>query len=128
MKAIPRLTACALVLASLLTTISMTCSITWASDQTITLKLGGGSPLLLERPFETVLIGDPNIVDVHTRGDRSVVLEPLNLGTTNLIFVDERRIVVANVRILVCRATASQISYQDAPVCEQADIRQRPRE
>jgi len=124
MKAIPRLTACALGLASLLTTIS----ITWAADQTITLTLGSGSPLLLERPFETVLIGDPNIVDVHTRGDRSVVLEPLNLGATNLIFVDERRIAVTNIRILVCRAGATPINYQDAPVCEQADVTERSEE
>ena len=126
MKAIPRLTACALGLASPLTTISTT----WAADQTITLtlKLGAGSPLLLERPFETVLIGDPNIVDVHTRSERAVVLEPLNLGATNLIFVDERRIVITNIRVLVCRAGASQINYQDAPGCEQADLRERPRE
>jgi Flp pilus assembly secretin CpaC len=118
------MTACALGLALLLTTIS----ITWAADQTIILKLGAGSPLMLERPFETVLIGDPSIVDVDTRGDRSVVLEPLNLGATNLIFVDERRIAIANIRVLVCRAGATQINYQDSAVCEQADIRGGPRE
>ena len=56
MNAILRVRACALGLASLLTTIS----ISWAADQTITLKLGAGSPLVLERSFETVLIGDPN--------------------------------------------------------------------
>src|SRR5580704_13414781 len=98
MKAIPRMTACALGLALLLTTIS----ITWAADQTIILKLGAGSPLMLERPFETVLIGDPSIVDVDTRGDRSVVLEPLNLGATNLVFIDQRSIAISNVRVLVC--------------------------
>jgi len=81
----------------LLTTISLA----RAADQTITLKLGAQSMLVLERPFKTVLIGDPDIVDVHTLNDRRVILEPLNLGATNLIFVDERSIAITNVRILI---------------------------
>ena len=110
----PMLRACALELALLLTTVSAT----WAADQTITLKLGAGSPLALERPFKTVLIGDPDIVDVHTGSDRSVMLQPLNPGATNLIFVDERSIAITNVRILACNAGATRINYQDGPDCE----------
>lgn len=34
-------------------------------------------------------------------GDRRVTLEPLNPGTTNVIFVDERSIAITNVRILI---------------------------
>jgi Flp pilus assembly secretin CpaC len=94
--------AVALGLALLLTTISAT----RAADQTITLTLGTGSALALERPFRTVLIGDPNVVNVHTHNDRSVILEPLNLGATNLVFVDERSIAITNVTILVCNAGA----------------------
>jgi Flp pilus assembly secretin CpaC len=86
-----------LVLVLLATTSSMAC----AADQTITLRLGAKMGLTLERPFETVLIGDPNIVDVHTLSDRRVTLEPLSLGATNLIFVDERSIAITNVRILI---------------------------
>jgi Flp pilus assembly secretin CpaC len=93
-------------------------SATWAADQTITLRLGTGSSLALERPFETVLIGDPDIVGVHTRGDRSVILEPLNLGATNLVFIDRRSIAISNVRILVCNAGAVPIAYRDEPDCE----------
>jgi Flp pilus assembly secretin CpaC len=110
----PMLRACALELALRLISVSTT----WAADQTITLKLGAGSPLALERPFKTVLIGDPDIVDVHAHSDRSVVLEPLNPGATNLIFVDERSIAITNVRILVCNAGATRINYQDGPDCE----------
>ena len=93
-------------------------SVTRAADRTITLRLGAGSAFALERPFKTVLIGDPDIVDVHTRNDRSVILEPLNPGATNLIFVDERSIAITNVRILVCNAGATRIKYQDGPDCE----------
>jgi Flp pilus assembly secretin CpaC len=91
---------------------------TWAADQTITLRLGAGSPLSLERSFKTVLIGDPDVVDVHTRNDRSVMLEPLNPGATNLIFVDAKSIAIANVRILVCGAGAIPIKDQDGSDCE----------
>jgi Flp pilus assembly secretin CpaC len=98
---------------------------TWAADQTITLRLGTGSTLILEKPFKAVLIGDPDVVDVHDHGDRSVVLEPLNLGATNLVFVDERSIAMANIRILVCPAGATRIKYQDAPDCEETDVREK---
>lgn len=92
----------ALGLALLLTTISAT----RAAEPTVTLRLGTGSALALERPFKTVLIGDPSIVNVNTRTDGSVILEPLNLGATNVVFVDERSIAIANVKILVYGAGA----------------------
>jgi Flp pilus assembly secretin CpaC len=95
-----------------------TISATWAADRTITLRLGTGSALALERPFKTVMVGDPGVVDVSTQSDRSVILKPLNPGATNLVFVDERSIAIANVRILVCGAGAIRINYQDSPDCE----------
>jgi Flp pilus assembly secretin CpaC len=76
-------------------------SLAGAADQTIILSLGAGSTLELARAFNTVLMADPNIVDVLTQSDRSVVLQPLNPGTTNIIFLDEASIAIINVRILV---------------------------
>ena len=87
-------------------------SAAWAEDRTITLRLGAGSALALERPFKTVLVGDPNVVNVRTRSDSSVVLEPLNPGATNLVFIDEASIAIANIRILVQGAGAVPISYR----------------
>ena len=92
-----RMRTCVIVLVLLLTTIS----VAYAADQTITLRPDAPTALSLERPFKTVLIGDPNIVDVHTLNDRRVTLEPKNLGATNLIFVDDRSIAITNVRIVV---------------------------
>jgi Flp pilus assembly secretin CpaC len=60
------------------------------------------SRLTLARGFETVIVGDPGIVDVRTDDSRSVVVEPLHPGTTNLVFVDAHGLVIANVRISVC--------------------------
>ena len=89
----------------------------WATDQTVILRHGTGSALLLERPFKTVLIGDPNVVDVVTRDDRSVTLEPVNPGATNVVFIDERSIAITNVGVLVCEASATRIAYVDKPDC-----------
>src|SRR5258708_36704694 len=88
-------------------------SLTWAADQTIILRLGAGATLLLERPFKTVLIGDPNIVDVLTQSDRSVIPQPLNLGATNIIFLDETSIAITNGRALVYGTGATRINCQD---------------
>jgi Flp pilus assembly secretin CpaC len=77
-----------------------------AARPSVTLEVGAGSTFMLERSFRTVLIGNPDIVDVQTRSDRSVRLEPLNSGTTNLIFVDEQGKVITNLTVVVRSARA----------------------
>jgi Flp pilus assembly secretin CpaC len=76
-----------------------------AADRTITLKLGVASRLQLDRVFETVLVGDPDVVGVYPDDDYSVILAPQNPGVTNLVFIDARHIVLANIRISVCAET-----------------------
>jgi Flp pilus assembly secretin CpaC len=94
-----------------------TTAASWATDQTITLTVGTTSALSLERPFKTVLIGDPNVVDVVKRDDRSVMFEPLNPGATNVIFIDERSVVITNVGLLICEVGATRIAYPNRPDC-----------
>jgi Flp pilus assembly secretin CpaC len=67
----------------------------------VTLELGAGSTVMLERPFKTALIGNPDVVDVHTQSDRSVLLQPRKPGTTNIIFIDEQGMVIRNLTVLV---------------------------
>jgi hypothetical protein len=55
---------------------------------------------------------------VRAQNDRSVILEPLSLGTTNIVFVDERSIAITNVGVLVYDAGTVRITYQDQPDCE----------
>jgi Flp pilus assembly secretin CpaC len=86
-----------------------TISATWAADRTIDLRVGFGLSFVLDRAFETVLIGDSDIVDVHTRDNRSVVLEPLAPGATNLVFLDDKNIVIANVAILVRQSVVNLV-------------------
>lgn len=76
-----------------------------AQDRTIGLSLGVPSRLLLDKVFETVLVGDADIVGVYPDDDNSVILEPLSPGVTNLVFVDDRHIAIANIRIAVCEGS-----------------------
>jgi Flp pilus assembly secretin CpaC len=66
-----------------------------------------------------VLIGDPNVVDVVTRDERSVFFEPVSVGATNVVFVDENSIAIVNVGILVCKASTSKtrIAIRDSSGC-----------
>jgi Flp pilus assembly secretin CpaC len=75
-----------------------------ATHPTVTLQIGGGSSFTVERPFETVLIGNPAVIDVQTQDERSVRLKPLSPGSTNLVFIDEQGIVITNVMVVVREA------------------------
>jgi len=73
-----------------------------AQDRAVTLSVGTPSRLALSSPFEAVIVGNPAIVDVRTDDDQSVVVEPIKPGVTNLVFVNARGLVVANIRVSVC--------------------------
>jgi Flp pilus assembly secretin CpaC len=72
-----------------------------AADDTVTLALGAASRLQLGQAFETVLVGDPAVVDIRTDDDRSVVIEARHAGVTNLVFIDAQGLVTANIRVSV---------------------------
>ena len=48
-----------------------------------------------------MLIGNPDVIDVQTQDERSVLLKPLSAGATNLVFVDEQGMVITNLAVLV---------------------------
>jgi len=77
-----------------------------AQDRAVALGVGSPWRLFLEKPFETVIVGDPKIVDVRTDDDQSIVIEPLKDGVTNLVFVDSHGMVTANVKVSVCEVRA----------------------
>jgi Flp pilus assembly secretin CpaC len=95
------LRVCMLGLVLLLASAPATRSATPPLDETLTLMLGSGSTLTLERPFETILIDNPDVVGIRALSDQSVLIEPLNLGASNLVFVDEWNIAIASIRVVV---------------------------
>jgi Flp pilus assembly secretin CpaC len=89
-----------IVLAATLLFTAATCA--RAGDDGVALGVGDAFRLFLTSAFATVIVGDPSIVDIRTDDDRSVLVEPLSAGETNLVFVDAQGAVIANVRISVC--------------------------
>jgi Flp pilus assembly secretin CpaC len=83
----------------------VTASAVWAYERAVTLSVGMPSRLTLDRAYDTVIVGDPEIVDVKTGDSQSVLIEPLRPGKTNLVFVDAQGRVIANVRVSVCDAS-----------------------
>ena len=72
-----------------------------AFDDTVTIALGTGSLLTLDRSFETVLVDDSHVIDVSPQTNRTVLVKALNRGTSNIVFVHERSVAIASVRIVV---------------------------
>jgi Flp pilus assembly secretin CpaC len=117
-----KLTALAIAFAVFVTTISLT----RAADKTVILEIGTeGMTLMLERPFKAVLIGDPDVVDVLTQGDRLAMLQPQGLGATNIIFLDEGSIAIANFRVVVCKTGAKDIAFNEQANCEHVEIERK---
>lgn len=76
------------------------------SSSSVTLELGVGSTVMLERPYKTVLLDNPDVIEVQAQNGRSVILKALSPGSTNLVFIDEQGIVITNLAILVRNARA----------------------
>ena len=78
-----------------------------AEDDGVALGVGTAFRLSLQKTFETVIVGDPLVVDVRTDDNQSIVIEPLKAGVTNLVFVDAHGMVTANIKVSVCGAPSS---------------------
>jgi Flp pilus assembly secretin CpaC len=79
----------------------------WVQDRAECLNVGAASRLSLDSPFDTVIVGDPRIVEVRIDDDQTAVVEPLKPGVTNLVFVDTRGLVIANITLVVCASFGS---------------------
>jgi Flp pilus assembly secretin CpaC len=95
----------------------MTIHASRADDQTIIVERGTPFPLVLETPFDMFLVGNPDVVDVHSRGDRSVIVEGITLGTSNIVFIDKRQIAIANIQVRVCDVRAARTGGKDEVDC-----------
>ena len=101
---IARLVGYALGLALLLAMLPLARASDEAISHPVTIGVGGGSTLTLTRPFDTILIGDPDVVEVQPQNDRTVLLKALGIGATNIVFLDEQSIVIDNIRVIVSDA------------------------
>ena len=60
-----------------------------AARQTITLRLGHLDVYTIARPFKTIVVGDPKIVDTQAVTDRTIIITPQAEGETTILFLDE---------------------------------------
>jgi len=80
---------------------------TLAQDCAVEFGIGSQFRLFLDKTFETVIVGDPLVVNVHADDNQSILVEPLKAGVTNLVFIDARGMVSANIQVSVCGQPSS---------------------
>ena len=56
-----------------------------------------------DRPFRSLIIGDPGVVDATARNDRVIVLNAKKVGTSNIVVLGHDESEVANVMVIVGR-------------------------
>jgi hypothetical protein len=69
--------------------------------QSIGLTQGYSSTIHVARPFSTIHIANPDIVDIVLTTDRSATLVPKATGATNVDFFDEKNMLISAVNIIV---------------------------
>jgi len=69
--------------------------------KTVALRPNFISTFTTDRPFKTVLVGNPKIVEVTVQDDRTAVLTPQAVGETNIIFLDERNVRITSINVLI---------------------------
>lgn len=103
-------------------------SIGMAARQPISVTVDRAKVLRLSAPAETVIIGNPAIVDVTLQDAQTLVLTAKGYGTTNLIILDASGRPMADEVVQTRRASASiariyrgsaQYSYSCTPDCTQ---------
>lgn len=95
-----------------------------AQDPALSLAVGNATRLVVKRAFETVMIGDPLVIDVRVDDNRSITIDPLSPGVTNVVLVDTNGIVTANIRVVVCAASSNACEGRSASLAIQRSIRQ----
>ena len=72
-------------------------------DDNVVLTLGIAKTLTIEKSFKTIAVGDDKVVKVVPFGtsDRTVLVSPLAVGATNIIFFDHENLPTLNVGIVI---------------------------
>ena len=91
--------------------------------QTVDLRPNFISTFTVDKPFKTVLIGNPKIVEATAETDRTVVLTPRDVGETNIIFLDERNIQITSINVVVDPGPESVKIYNKALITSYTNYR-----
>jgi Flp pilus assembly secretin CpaC len=78
-------------------------------SETITLRTGMSRAFTVARPFRTIHITNPDIVDAVAQTDQAAILVPKAAGMTNIDILDEKSVRIASVNILVTDDTPGRV-------------------
>lgn len=68
----------------------------------ISLTVGTNSqPIQLDRPYKTIKIDDPEVVDVIPKTDHSFLLRPLQSGSTQVLVLDDEDKTITKFPVLI---------------------------
>jgi Flp pilus assembly secretin CpaC len=99
-----------------------------ATDDTIDVTIDFAKILKLDRPANTIVIGNPSIADASISDEQTLVLTGKTAGTTNLIAIDQDGAEILNATVKVSSDIrqlttvfygADRQTFSCAPVCEQ---------
>jgi Flp pilus assembly secretin CpaC len=99
-----------------------------AANETIDLTIDFAKVLKIDRPAETIIIGNPGIADTTIGDDETLVLTGKAAGTTNLIVFDKDGVEILNTTMRVSSDIRqlttvfygkSRQTFSCSPVCEQ---------
>jgi putative type II/III system pilus formation protein len=72
-------------------------------DGSVELRLGFASTFTIKKSFKTIAVGNPKVVKVAPfgQGDHTVLITPVTIGETNVLFFDQENLPMLNVYIVV---------------------------
>lgn len=101
------------------------------SRQALYVKLDEAALLRLDSLAHTIIIGNPAIADAAVNDGKIIIVTGKSFGTTNLIALDRRGVVIAEKQVLVqppetavltVQRGDEQESYSCSPVCRRAPV------
>ena len=99
-----------------------------ALAQAVNLTIDFAKIITLDRPAETIVIGNPGIADATVEDDKTIVMTGKTAGSTNLIVLDGEGKEIVNVVVRVSSDVrqlttvfygSQRQTYSCAPTCEQ---------
>jgi hypothetical protein len=76
-----------------------------------------------QKPFKSIQIGDPKIVEVNATSDRTLTLLPLSNGFTNILFMNDMGETIDSIVVWVNEAGANRVQVIRRPLTSATSYR-----
>ncbi len=102
-----------------------------AAATDVTIQIDQAAPIKLEQPAALVIVGNPSIADISAHDGSLFFVTGRNMGTTNLVAVDNQGNTIADVKIHVSTSNTHRVvlhrnvkryTYSCADNCERVEM------